>query len=402
MQILPLDDSSGVKAYVAIGSTGRCLRLCEATYRLIRARSAGLSFEEISAAMGDRTRVSPGELETIVTFITSVVERVDNGDKPKSRGCLLSRSLIPRSAVRRISAHLTWMYHPLCVGAVAALMVAAVGIDTRSLYKPFARSDMLCAYVMFVASMLWHEFGHASACVLFDVQPGDIGAALYIVYPSLYSEVSDVWRLRRWQRVVVDIAGSYFQLSLGVVSLWAYAVSGWLPFKGLFVLTATAAFVSMNPLFRFDGYWVLSDLLGVPNLASRSRHAVWAIFRGREDPRTRVSRRPLITALVIVYGIAGTVLWAWFIVHVWPKVIWTRLTRYPDAVARALASIRFGGWPTVEMVTALLFNTLLLYGSALLAIRGVKALHGVIRLCWRAAKTSCISEGDKETDRVGS
>ncbi len=87
-----------------------------------------------------------------------------------------------------------------------------------------------------------------------------------MIYPAFYSDVTDAWRLRRWQRVIVDLSGMYFQLVIGAAYAIAWQCSGWRPFRMAIYGILASGLINLNPILRFDGYWVLCDLLGVTNL----------------------------------------------------------------------------------------------------------------------------------------
>ena len=71
-------------------------------------------------------------------------------------------------------------------------------------------------------SSLWHEIGHAAACKYFGIRHGGVGFGLYLNIPVLYTDVTEVWRLKRRQRCIVNLAGVYFQAYLLIVVLGLY------------------------------------------------------------------------------------------------------------------------------------------------------------------------------------
>jgi hypothetical protein len=123
----------------------------------------------------------------------------------------------------------------------------------------------LLAALVYSAVFL-HECGHASACRRFGISHGDIGIGLYWAWPVFYTDVSEVWTLSRRKRAIVDIGGIYFHLLFSTVCIWAWWLSG----EAVFYYTSTsivaATVVNLNPFLRFDGYWLLVDLLGLPSL----------------------------------------------------------------------------------------------------------------------------------------
>ncbi len=121
-----------------------------------------------------------------------------------------------------------------------------------------------------------HELGHAFTATRFGCRVPSMGVSFLVMFPVLYTDTTGAWRLRsRKQRLAIDCAGVAAELMLASVATLAWVA---LPEGGLrsaaFVLAtsswALSLAVNLNPLMRFDGYYILSDLLGVPNLQPRS------------------------------------------------------------------------------------------------------------------------------------
>ncbi len=152
-------------------------------------------------------------------------------------------------------------------------------------YQDIAISDqnfLLYILLSFIIC-IFHEIGHASSLVCFEKKPGDIGLGFYIFYPVFYCDVSEAWFLKKKQRVIVSLAGIYFELIWGLV----FSILSFFTENILFILLSSSVLVRMivnlNPFSRFDGYWILSDIMNKPNLQADSRkhigEVVNAIFR---------------------------------------------------------------------------------------------------------------------------
>ena len=119
-------------------------------------------------------------------------------------------------------------------------------------------------------SLLFHEFGHVAACHKFKAQHQGIGIGFYLVFPIAYSDITDVWILPKKERQIVNLAGVFMEMQysflIGVVALFISS-DILLQTSGLLFIISL---MSLNPLIRHDGYWVLSDWLNTPNLMSAS------------------------------------------------------------------------------------------------------------------------------------
>ena len=122
--------------------------------------------------------------------------------------------------------------------------------------------------VLFVSGV-FHEFGHAAALRYRGGRARGMGFGLYLVYPALYTDTTDSYRLGRWARVRTDLGGFYFHLiyALGLVAL--YLLTGW-EFLLVAVLLINLDIVyQCLPFVRFDGYWALADATGIPDFFSQ-------------------------------------------------------------------------------------------------------------------------------------
>ncbi len=133
---------------------------------------------------------------------------------------------------------------------------------------------MYGAVLCFVKGL--HELGHAYTATRFGCRVPTIGVAFMVMMPVLYSDVSDAYRLTdKRQRLAVAAAGILAELGLAAVAtlLWVFLPDGML--RSLAFVVATTSWimsltVNLNPLMRFDGYYLLADGLGVPNLQDRA------------------------------------------------------------------------------------------------------------------------------------
>lgn len=155
------------------------------------------------------------------------------------------------------------------------LSVNALTLATHpALLAPWRHNfaDDSCLYVLLFStfSMLFHELGHAAACRHFGAKHGGIGAGLYLCFPVLYADVTDAWCLPRGQRAVVDIGGVYFQAIYAAVLMGAALYNSESYLLWAAVIVNLSCLSSLSPFLRQDGYWLISDIAGIPNLSART------------------------------------------------------------------------------------------------------------------------------------
>jgi putative peptide zinc metalloprotease protein len=184
------------------------------------------------------------------------------------------------------------------------------------LFSPIHATMAVLAVVVVKA---WHELGHAMACRRMGAECHEVGVLLLAFLPCLYCDVSDAWSLTsRWRRAVVALGGVYFELMLAVAAgaAWLVLAPGPLRMLSLYVVVVASVstlLVNLNPLLRYDGYYVLADAWGVANLHMQSREALWGPLRRwvRRDHGAAEAFDASPRALA-AYGLASTV-YGWFI-----------------------------------------------------------------------------------------
>jgi putative peptide zinc metalloprotease protein len=121
---------------------------------------------------------------------------------------------------------------------------------------------------LFFLGTVFHEIGHATALKAGGGRVGVMGVGLYLAWPAFYTDVTDSYRLPRWSRVRVDLGGIYFNLLFGLIMCGLERLTGFTPLLFVAVLMQIEAIHQLLPLVRLDGYWILADMLGVPDLFS--------------------------------------------------------------------------------------------------------------------------------------
>lgn len=131
---------------------------------------------------------------------------------------------------------------------------------------------LLCLAIVKV----FHELGHAYTATRYGCRVPTMGIAMIVMVPMLYSDTSDAWKLTsRRQRAAIGAAGMVVECSLAAVALFAWNFLDDGVLRSLVFIMATTSLlmgvaINLSPLLRFDGYYVLSDLLGMPNLHDRA------------------------------------------------------------------------------------------------------------------------------------
>ena len=300
---------------------GQVMQLTPLLFVVLQAVDGRRSCAEIADLVGRRLGrdIAEADVRSLVDGHLrplGLLKRAD-GSQPEFKRADPLLGLKPRFAVtdpkttHRLTDPFRMLFRPIVVAVVLPCFVAVVawvfferGLGA-SAYDAFERPHLLV--LVFVVSVLaggFHEFGHAAATRYSGGQPGAMGAGLYLVWPAFYTDVTDSYRLGRAGRIRTDLGGLYFNaIVVALTFVWWWA-SGW---EALLLLVATQVLQmtqQLLPLLRFDGYHLLADLAGVPDLYHRIRPTLAGLLPHRwTAPENRVLTpwaRAMITLWVLV------------------------------------------------------------------------------------------------------
>lgn len=279
-------------------------------------RPAGLLHEPGRAAAGAPavTAGAPGAVAPAPSHAPSPSPRAD---------ALLALKLRVPLVPARLHAGVTRLLTPLFRPPVVAVgLIGLVAMDAwlalgqrdeladgvrEIIYRP---QLMLLLTALTLVAGAFHETGHATAARYSGATPGAMGAGVYLVWPVFYTDVTDAYRLSRRGRLRTDLGGVWFNVlfTLGVAGI--YLATGLTPLLVYLVLAQLETLRQFLPFVRLDGYYVVSDLAGVPNLFAYVRPVLVSLLARRRPAHRRAARakleeltpraRRLITAWVLI------------------------------------------------------------------------------------------------------
>jgi putative peptide zinc metalloprotease protein len=232
----------------------------------------------------------------------------------------------PDRFLSAVTPRLSWIYSPAFLFACLLLMAAAATVTLvhfgslverlPRLSEFFGPGNLVALAVSLAIVKTLHELGHAVTCKHFGGECNRLGIMLLVFTPALYCDVSDAWMFRdRWRRIAVSAAGVAVELVLAALAtlVWSLTQPGWinsLSLNVMFVCSVSTLLINGNPLLRYDGYYVLADWLGTPNLqqqasAALRRGAAWLLAGVELDaPRFLAEPGPI---LLWSYAIASAI-----------------------------------------------------------------------------------------------
>src|SRR6266568_4108052 len=273
----------------------------------------------VSAEFG-RT-VSTGNVEYLLDHKLAplgLLARADGAPGPANpgwdQGVLTLRfrcTLIPEGGVQFFARLFRPLFTPaVVVAALGGLIVSDVWLvragqlNTALGYVVIHPVLLLLVLGLTLLSTLFHECGHAAACRYGGARPGVIGMGVYVVWLAFFTNVTDAYRLGRAGRIRTDLGGVYFNAIFSAGLAAVYLATGYQPLLAAVLLVHVEMVQQLLPSLRFDGYFILADLIGVPDLFRRIGPVLRSLIPGRPaDPRVQGLKRGArvtLTAWVLV------------------------------------------------------------------------------------------------------
>lgn len=221
----------------------------------------------------------------------------------------------PDPWLARWTPRLGWLFAPathyllLGLGGIGLILAIRQWDTFWSTFLHFFTLEGLALYGVTLAVVKSaHELGHAFAAKRLGCRVASMGVALLVMFPVLYTDTTDAWRLRsRAARLRIVTAGVRTELYLALLAtfLWNLLPDGPLRSAAFFVATTswvTSVLVNISPFLRFDGYYAFSDWLGMENLQSRAfafgrwrlRHLLLGLNEPLPEPQPRGRVRLLV------------------------------------------------------------------------------------------------------------
>jgi putative peptide zinc metalloprotease protein len=164
---------------------------------------------------------------------------------------------------------------------VAAVTLILVQFDTfysklPEFYSFFSPVNIVCLGIVLACTKVVHEFGHGLTAKHFKGECHELGIMILVLNPCLYVNVSDSWLLpNKWHRIAIGAAGVCIECTLAAICtfIWWFTEPGLLHYLALnimFISSVSTILFNINPLLRFDGYFMLADYLEIPNLRQKA------------------------------------------------------------------------------------------------------------------------------------
>jgi hypothetical protein len=336
----------------------------------------GMSLDELYDFLQDRHPVTRGQLEVVVQqlWLLGIVKNVDDSApgptpvprKPPGIAFPIFRAewLKPLTdfLAKSVSARALW---PLACAGVVLHIFVWLHFSTMIAPALRAHSHVAIGAMVILFSVTMHELAHAAACTNRGVRHGPIGFMIYAIFPAFYTDVSDAWRLPSRDRLVVDGAGvltSFLLATLGAALLFIWPNRS---FALLLLLNDSLVLVNLNPFLKMDGYWLISDMLRVPNLMSCNQAVTkWLLnrllWRKRETPAILRTKGILVVYLAYYLLWCAFMCWFGFYIFTFSRIFWVRAEEV--GIIRSFLSLTLSA--KMQMLVLLIIAARVVYSTS--------------------------------------
>ncbi|MGP0222045.1 hypothetical protein [Paenarthrobacter sp. NCHU4564] len=383
---------------------GQVLQLTSLLFMVLEASNGTRTLDEIAAEVTPRfgKHVTAGNVAALMAshLLPLGLLQLADGSQPGLKradpllGMRFRFTVTDPSMTRRLTAPFAILFHPFIVFAVTAAFLAACwwvlmvkGLASAT-HNAFDNPGLLLlVFCVTILSAGFHEFGHAAAAARGGAAPGRMGAGLYLVWPAFFTDVTDSYRLGRGGRLRTDLGGLYFNAitAVGIMAVWFLTHDdAWL----LVIVTQVLQMVrQLLPLLRFDGYHILADATGVPDLFHRIKPTLLALLpRHRKNPEAQ-ALKPWARAVVSVWVLVTVpllVISLLLLVVALPRLLgtaWASATGHYASLAERAANGDLAG--AGAQVLALLAIALPIAGISYMLVR---LLRQFLRGLWRKTR----------------
>lgn len=295
----------------------------------------------------------------------------------------------------KIAYILTKLHTPIfkyTIFSIYVLLTTAFFINyIDTLHISLMDADLYSLFLAFggiITISIFHEFGHLSAAKYHHIEAGRIGVGIYVGLIVLFADVSNSWKLNRKKRMEINLGGVYFQ-ALSLIPLYLLFFFSENHILAYIILATNIGILFvLNPFLKFDGYWVLSDIIGVPNLRKGSLEMLFYLiskkgkYLGQQPTFLRLPNKT--RALALIYMWSWLIFMAFIFLWVLPTAIIAFISEVPHAYETIQSYLSAGEIPH----NAIYYILPKILFCILLIIWITRKLKSIVAICKKSVKTS--------------
>lgn len=301
------------------------------TYQILMLVNGKNTIEEITAIFNDKNEQNI-TVDIVYQLLYNKLSKygiIENKNiivEPLSRASYLKLStiIIPEDIVNKTANLFISFFNKTALTIIilaTVLFSITVVVNNYQLLESFI-NDLSKINFYFVLPITFvglfiHELGHATAARYYGISSRGIGFGFYLFTPVFFADVTKAWRLTSNQRVVIDLAGIYFELIYISFLLLLFIITKEVNLLTTCLLLFISIFYNLDPFLRTDGYWVVSDGLKIPNLRKQSLEKLKLFFKKIAKRNVVIFTKKdwflvayaVISLSFIVFFVTGVLIW---------------------------------------------------------------------------------------------
>ena len=392
-ELRPFDVSTRDFSHIIRAPDGKQLQVTEFVFDLLTLADGKHSVEEIANFLSDKHGM------------------VISGEKLKN---VLGKKIVPlgllegttRAATSSYSwlLGLTWRHELIDSARLASLSnpprvffsrYAVVGVIILSIFSHFffyhnalpffqtiswlslPKYGLIEFLILMLLGSFVHEFGHVVACRKYRCEAGALGFGIYYFMPVFFLDATEAWHFPRRQRVVIDLGGIYFQLIFILFIIIFYAITNTALLAIMVVALDLSIVRNINPFLKFDGYWALSDSVGIANLHDRMIKTVKGLFLKKHRYQLRTLPR-IMRIVLLIYIFTSIIFFGYLLmmmIFLTPPILFNYPGNFLNVGSNAWAAISDGHLADAfTSIAGLAFPTLIILWPLLIGLSFIKIL----------------------------
>ncbi len=307
------------KEYV-LAYNNKYYKIEEPVYSILKNGQIAKTIEELYNLVNVKNTFSKSDLLDLINkkliplFNSPISEKKEN-----TKSFWIKKQILESKAVEAIAKPFSFLYGKMFYLTLSILLGINLFLIFSSVneYSSIEATTTIgftilkwsISYLSLFLIIFLHEIGHAAAAIKSGIKPRSIGLGFYTLLPVMYTDLTEAWKLTKKDKIKVNLGGIYIQLIIGIIFSIILFLTNSIYTKEIITyligINTTIMLINLFPLLKFDGYWILSDLIGVPNLIQESNAKLLSFItkKGPFDDEVETSFKGYQNVVITIYSI---------------------------------------------------------------------------------------------------
>lgn len=293
-------------------------KIGEFVYQILLEGKKANSLEDLVICLGNNAIITVASLKEIIdTKILPVFKSPETALKDQTGGFWMKRQILSSKNTAVLARPISFLFGSLFYPLFLILLFFNVwlyyktsgSISNSSISQAYEILAWFVSYLSLFIIMFVHELGHASSAIKSGIKPRSIGLGFYTIMPAMYTDLTDIWRLSSNKKVKINLSGIFIQLIINIlivsiINLTDEDLVQSIASKIYFV-NSLLIILNLVPFLKFDGYWILSDFFGIPNLIPQSNKMLMDAVTIKDpfDEEDNIKKTPLKQTVLTIYTV---------------------------------------------------------------------------------------------------